>query len=326
MDDAQVCGGENRANPDSWDDPEIDELATADPPDFGEPWSTRRPWRARLRTLGALLPIRRRLLVNDLARTLTIAGLNVIADPGATTHNHGQLTAVRGLLVHHTGSSSASAWTVVRDGRSDLPGPLAQLTLERDGTVRVISTGVSWHAGTGTWPSIGTNVGNAYCLGVEVVYNGYDITAAQRRVLPKLCATIAQHYSIPVGNIIGHREWATPAGRKWDPGQVDMDVLRRATADVIGGVPPTDESRPLLTEGVTSALVWQLQGWLNRMFSYSSIDRGPGPTSRYGPQTMSVISEFQRRVNAAAGHQVLTVDGKVGPATWGQLERYGFNP
>lgn len=176
--------------------------------------------------------------VTNLPDVVRGAGLKVIVESGYDTRNHGELEGLRGLVLHHTGSSGSSAWQVVRDGRPDLEGPLAQMTLERDGTVRVISSGVCWHAGTGTWPSIGTNVGNAYCLGIECVYNGSDITAEQRRVYPILAAALCRAYGIPVGNVIGHREWATPAGRKSDPGQIDLPAFRRTVQALVNGAPP----------------------------------------------------------------------------------------
>ena len=252
---------------------------------------------------------------------LRAAGITVIEDAGARSRRHGEMVAVRGLIWHHTGSSSATAWRTVRDGRSDLKGPLAQMTLERDGSVRVLSTGQAWHAGTGSWPSIGRNNGNAYCLGIEAVYNGSDVTAAQLRVYPLMSAAIVKAYKIPVGNMIGHREWAP--GRKPDPGKIDMVKARAQVAALVAGSavpppPPATNARPLLSEGMVSALIWDLQGFTNRVFSsYSNINRGPGPTSRYGPQTVTVIKEFQHRVH-------IDTDGKVGPQTWAHLERFGF--
>lgn len=118
------------------------------------------------------------------------------------------------------------------------------MTLERDGAVRVISNGQSWHAGTGTWPSIGTNNGNAYCLGVECVYNGSDITGAQRDAYPRLAAALVRRYGIPVGNVIGHREWATPSGRKVDPGQIDLPGFRRTVQALVNGAAPAPPTTP----------------------------------------------------------------------------------
>jgi hypothetical protein len=40
---------------------------------------------------------------------------------------------------------------IITNGRPDLPGPLAQLCLGRDGTMYVVAAGRCNHAGTGNW-------------------------------------------------------------------------------------------------------------------------------------------------------------------------------
>jgi GH25 family lysozyme M1 (1,4-beta-N-acetylmuramidase) len=64
-----------------------------------------------------------------------------------------------------------------------------------------------------------------------------------------------------------------------------------------------------------------LQAWLNGTFPlYSKIDLGP---QRYGPETVKVVAEFQRR----AGVTGSAADGRtIGPATWAALERFGYVP
>ncbi len=84
-----------------------------------------------------------------------------------------------------------------------------------------------------------------------------------------------------------------------------------------GAVPPVQ--RPTLHEGDAGPAVAALQKFLNATFPlYSHIDLGP---ERYGPQTVAVVAEFQRR----AGVTGPDADGRtVGPRTWAALERYGF--
>jgi Putative peptidoglycan binding domain len=78
--------------------------------------------------------------------------------------------------------------------------------------------------------------------------------------------------------------------------------------------------RPTLHEGDTGATVAALQRFLNATFPlYSHIDLGP---ERYGPQTVAVVAEFQRR----AGVTGPDADGRtVGPRTWAALEHFGFH-
>jgi hypothetical protein len=89
----------------------------------------------------------------------------------------------------------------------------------------------------------------------------------------------------------------------------------------LGGTPsvaPHAAHQPL-REGDTGPAVAALQKWLNATFpAYSHIDLGP---QRYGPQTVAVIAEFQRR----AGVTGPDADGTtVGPRTWAALEHYGY--
>jgi Glycosyl hydrolases family 25/Putative peptidoglycan binding domain len=76
--------------------------------------------------------------------------------------------------------------------------------------------------------------------------------------------------------------------------------------------------RTPLREGDTGPIVAALQAWLNATFPlYSHIDLGP---QRYGPQTVAVIAEFQRRAGVSG-----ETDGRViGPDTWAALELHGY--
>jgi hypothetical protein len=75
-----------------------------------------------------------------------------------------------------------------------------------------------------------------------------------------------------------------------------------------------------LREGDTGPAVAALQKFLNATFpAYSHIDLGP---QRYGPQTVAVVAEFQRR----AGVTGPDADGRiVGPRTWAALDSFGFH-
>jgi hypothetical protein len=90
----------------------------------------------------------------------------------------------------------------------------------------------------------------------------------------------------------------------------------------LGGTPPETPhvGREPLREGDTGPAVAALQKWLNATFpAYSHIDLGP---QRYGPQTVAVIAEFQRR----AGVTGPDANGRIiGPRTWAALEHYGYH-
>lgn len=82
-----------------------------------------------------------------------------------------------------------------------------------------------------------------------------------------------------------------------------------------GGTPAT------LQQGATGPAVAKLQTWLNRNYpAYSRIDVGP---QRYGPQTVSVIRQFQARSNITGPDADGTI---VGPRTWAALIAAGYRP
>ena len=87
---------------------------------------------------------------------LLAAGLKVSQVAGWETRGRREMGTVVGVMCHHTAGPIASKGTmaslnVLINGRTGLPGPLAQLGLGRDGTFYVIAAGVANHAGLGKW-------------------------------------------------------------------------------------------------------------------------------------------------------------------------------
>ena len=79
---------------------------------------------------------------------------------------------------------------------------------------------------------------------------------------------------------------------------------------------PASITRRTLSEGATGDDVLKLQTFMNTNFSkYSKIDLTP---KRYGPQTIAVMKEFQKRSG-------LMQDGITGSATYTELAKFGFN-
>ncbi len=181
---------------------------------------------------------------------LRAGGCRVREEPGARTRGHGGMIAGRGILVHHTGSAAMpGSRIVVRDGRSDLPGPLAQLTLDPDGTFSVIAAGQCWHPGRGgpllDCPRDG---GSPYLIGIEGVSNGRDWTDAQRREYPKGVAAIVRRLGgkTAEGWVAGHKEWAP--SRKVDPGNWSMDDFRAEVNRHLRGAPTEEDFMASLSD------------------------------------------------------------------------------
>src|SRR5215472_12378566 len=101
------------------------------------------------------------------------AGLKVAEQPGWQTRGTAEMGVVRGVMCHHTAGASTGnmpSLGVVTNGRPDLPGPLSQLCLGRDGTFFVVAAGRSNHAGIGNWQGITT--GNTNFIGIEAENTG----------------------------------------------------------------------------------------------------------------------------------------------------------
>ncbi len=190
--------------------------------------------------------------LTDLADALRAAGLRVIEQPGWQGRGHGPMSGVRGVLCHHTAGGGPNDWQVVQNGRAGLAGPLAHLTLERDGSFRAIAAGECWHAGTGTHPAVGTNNGNTWLVGIEGVSRGVgnDWTAAQRTAYVQGVAALLRHYGLGADRAIFHREWARPVGRKIDPEGLDAPTFRRDVARILAGhdLVPTRKAIPTMID------------------------------------------------------------------------------
>lgn len=179
------------------------------------------------------------MMLTNLADILRGAGLKVVEVPGWKTRGHGQMAGVRGVLWHHTATAASAAGdypsqNIVTNGRSDLPGPLANLGLGRSGTWYVIAAGLAYHAGTGSHPAVGTNNGNSYLIGIEAEHPGtpgHPWPAVQLDSYRRGTAALLKAFGLGSDRCIGHKEWAP--NRKIDPYGLDMNAERRYVAEYL---------------------------------------------------------------------------------------------
>lgn len=171
-------------------------------------------------------------------------GLNVIEVPGWQNRGHGDEGKVMGVLCHHTCGplhGNLPDLNVLVDGRPDLGGPLCNLGLGRDGTYYAIAAGKGWHAGHGIWQ--GVTDGNGHLIGIEAENTG-ETKGPRTDVWPDVqmaaykrgVAAILTHIGAPALMCAGHKEYATPHGRKDDP-NFDMVKFRADVATLMS--PPT---------------------------------------------------------------------------------------
>lgn len=172
-----------------------------------------------------------------LPKVLIGAGLTVQLEAGWEKRGHGDMAKVRGVLCHHTAGplvGDAPSLHTVIEGRADLAGPLSQLFLSRSGVWHVVAAGKAWHAGAGNWKGI--TAGNSELIGVEAENTG---TAAdhwpdvQTASYAHGVAAILDHIGAPATMCAGHKEYATPPGRKTDP-NFDMDKFRAQVSGFMG--------------------------------------------------------------------------------------------
>lgn len=149
-----------------------------------------------------------------------------------------------GVLCHHTATYRSTpdrnVLTLLTAGRSDLPGPLCQIGLARDGTVYLIAAGRANHAGRAkSSGTVAAGDGNSLYIGIEAFNDGRGEKwpAAQYDAYVTLAAALCKHVT---GNsaqtVRGHKE--TSVTGKIDP-TFPMGAFRtRVAAELRGSSTP----------------------------------------------------------------------------------------
>lgn len=251
-----------------------------------------------------------------LPEALQGAGLKVSLVPGWETRGQDSLGRILGVICHYTATPDATRNMPTLDllirGRTDLPGPLCQLGLGRDGTFYVVASGRANHAGRGEWNGITT--GNTNLIGIEAENSGRandPWPAVQLDAYHRGVAAILRQLGRSAASCCGHREYALPSGRKSDP-NISMDQFRLRVATILSGVDPPmlipavesgGRSRPTLRRGESGQFVTELQQRLGM----------PDGPAVFGPKTEAAVRAFQRQHG-------MVPDGIVGPKTWEAID------
>lgn len=172
-----------------------------------------------------------------LADVLRAAGLTVVEHAGWKTHARPGGWAPRYGVVHATAAPKSQADTVqvrvVRDGRTDLLGPIANAAVDRLGRWHVLSAGRCNSTLTGTaGPYKG--LGNTYALSVEGLNDNKaePWPATQYQSYVRGWAAWCKRLGWTASNLVGHKEH-TP-GHKTDP-TFDMGQFRRDVTAALAG-------------------------------------------------------------------------------------------
>lgn len=250
------------------------------------------------------------------------AGLKVATVDGWESRGRGDVGEIAGVICHHTAgprTGNMPSLDTLINGRPDLQGPLSQLGLGRDGTYYVIAAGRCNHAGDGSWKGIRT--GNTNFIGIEAENAGTVADAwpdVQLDAWRRGVAAMLKHLGRGAEFCCGHKEYATPEGRKTDP-LFDMDAFRAAVVNIMNGtgptrplIPPTEPvepgaptGRPTLRRGAVGDLVTTIQAKV-----------GVVADGTFGGATEAAVRAFQARHH-------LVPDGIVGPQTWKALDSPG---
>lgn len=159
---------------------------------------------------------------------LAARGVSVETVPGWETRGSAAFDP-RGVVCHWTAGPAAGdrpSLAVVTNGRSGLPGPLAQVFLTRAAVAVVVAAGRANHAGSGGWAGL---TGNSSVFGIEAESTGRgDWTNAQRVAYPRVVAGLLDLIGAGPEMVCGHSEWAPT--RKIDIRDWTMDVMRAQVA------------------------------------------------------------------------------------------------
>jgi hypothetical protein len=194
-------------------------------------------------------------ILRAVAADLKAQGIPVAFVPGWETRGRPWSFNPRGLLWHHTATKSYAndypSLGIVRDGRSDLPGPLSQFGLGRHtGTVYFIAAGYANHAGGGAWRGLS---GNGSVWGVEAENDGIGEAWGPElvRSYVALSVALARHTGFGPEMICRHAEWSD--GGKIDTATAPLNSgswIRNQVAAAMSGPTPSKEDQLFSTSPI----------------------------------------------------------------------------
>jgi hypothetical protein len=253
-----------------------------------------------------------------LADVLRAAGLQVVEHPGWKTRERPGDWSPRFLVAHATAApasqSDATQVRIVRDGRADLNGPIANACIDRQGRWHVLAAGRCNTTVPGTvGPFAGQ--GNSHALGIEACNDNRGEAWPPRQYESYVTgvAAICRRMGWPESRIVGHREH-TP-GHKTDP-TFGMNAFRALVRERIEGDDMTrDEMLALLRSQEGKAAIAAATApavWAHPLRNpYSDVDQEAGTILRYVPsrspheQTQALIGQVGAAVAALAGRDAV---------------------
>lgn len=187
----------------------------------------------------------------DLLPALKDWGLNVIEVNGWRTHGSSSFNP-GGSVNHHTAGSTSNSipsLNILRNGRSDLPGPLCNVAQSRSSNfngaakyddVYLIAAGRANHAGSGGWRGL---TGNSSVFGLEIEHCGYlereGFSERRAHTAHRIHRAFIDAGGFKAEMICQHKEWAP--SRKIDFVGANGSAFRSAVIATTNTTQPTPE-------------------------------------------------------------------------------------
>jgi len=256
-----------------------------------------------------------------LLQVLQDAGLKVAPVNGWENRGNGDVGKSVGVICHHTAgprNGNMPSLNTLLQGRPDLPGPLAQLGIGRDGTFYVIAAGRCNHAGAGSWQGVTT--GNSSFIGIEAENTGLSNDTpwpdVQMDAYRRGVAAILKHVGKTADFCAGHKEYALPHGRKDDP-DFDMVAFRSGVAAILDGTAPAPTPipavEPAVQPGTSAARPTLRRPSTDELVKLVQAKTGVVVDGNFEAKTEAAVRAFQQ------AHGIVP-DGIVGPKTWAALD------
>ena len=229
--------------------------------------------------------------MEEAAALMRDAGLTVLAIKDWKTRGRSADLYPWALIDHHTAATNDITQMLI-DGRRDLPGPLCNFELREYGDWGLIASGRANHAGEAPCQqreSYGIEATGPQdypdTYGPASFPGNYDSYEVGVRLHP------GRHGRRGGGRPIGHKEIATPAGRKIDP-YFDMAAFRKGVATAEG------DEWDTMTQGEFNAF---MDGWAatgpGKKAIRIAVTSQPASSEIGGDSVASGVNDLQNKVN-----------------------------